>query len=98
MKTSHDSDCKPTQLVKHRLESMASTGSSTSSGFIEDKSYIESDEEEESNRYLLGATTTHRVGMWGPFLANTHGYQKFEGKDCVGGVRSLSRKFQLVLR
>lgn len=78
MKSSHDSDCKSTQLVKHRLESMASTGSSTSSGFIEDKSYIESDEEEESNRYLLGATIAHRVGMWGTFLANTHGYQKFE--------------------
>ncbi|XP_015978089.2 vascular endothelial growth factor receptor kdr-like [Rousettus aegyptiacus] len=61
MKSSHDSDCKSTQLVKHRLESMASTGSSTSSGFIEDKSYIESDEEEESNRYLLGATIAHRV-------------------------------------
>uniref|UniRef100_G1PYD1 receptor protein-tyrosine kinase n=1 Tax=Myotis lucifugus TaxID=59463 RepID=G1PYD1_MYOLU len=47
-KTSHDSDCKPTQLINHRLESVTSTGSSTSSGFIEDKSYSESDEEEPS--------------------------------------------------
>ncbi|XP_036991059.2 vascular endothelial growth factor receptor kdr-like [Artibeus jamaicensis] len=61
MKTFHDSDCKSSQLVKQRLESVASTGSSTSSGFIEDKSYSESDEEEESNRHLLGATMTHRV-------------------------------------
>lgn len=49
MKTSHESDCKPTQLVKHHLESMASIESSTSSGLLEDKSYIESDKEEESN-------------------------------------------------
>lgn len=61
VKIFHDSDGKPTQLIKHRLESVASTGSSTSSGFIEDKSYSESDEEEESNRHLLGATITHRV-------------------------------------
>ncbi|XP_014320768.1 vascular endothelial growth factor receptor kdr-like [Myotis lucifugus] len=60
-KTSHDSDCKPTQLINHRLESVTSTGSSTSSGFIEDKSYSESDEEEESSRHLLGATITHRI-------------------------------------
>lgn len=73
MKTFHDSDCKSSQLVKQRLESVASTGSSTSSGFIEDKSYSESDEEEESNRHLLGATVTHRVGMWSCFLANPQG-------------------------
>ncbi|KAF6090774.1 hypothetical protein HJG60_012164 [Phyllostomus discolor] len=61
MKPFHDSDCKSSQLVKPRLESVASTGSSTSSGFIEDKSYSESDDEEESNRHLLGATMAHRV-------------------------------------
>ncbi|XP_066104852.1 vascular endothelial growth factor receptor kdr-like isoform X3 [Saccopteryx bilineata] len=61
VKTFYDSDCKPTQLIKHRLESMTSTGSSTSSGFIEDKSYSESDEEEESNRHLLEATITRRL-------------------------------------
>lgn len=94
MKIFHDSDGKPTQLIKHRLESVASTGSSTSSGFIEDKSYSESDEEEESNRHLLGATITHRVGMWGPFLANTQDYQMFEGKGWVGGVRPLSQQGQ----
>ncbi|XP_061454312.1 vascular endothelial growth factor receptor kdr-like isoform X2 [Rhineura floridana] len=36
-----------TELIKRRLESVASTGSSTSSGFIEDKSYTDSEEEEE---------------------------------------------------
>lgn len=35
------------ELMKRRLESVASTGSSASSGFIEDKSYCESEEEEE---------------------------------------------------
>lgn len=33
--------------MKRRLESVASTGSSASSGFIEDKSYCDSEEEEE---------------------------------------------------
>lgn len=74
VKISHDSDCKPTQLINHRLESVTSTGSSTSSGFIEDKSYSESDEEEESSRHLLGVTITHQIGMWGHFLTNTQGY------------------------
>lgn len=59
MKTIHDSDNELSQLTKHRLQSVASTESSTSSGFIEDKSYSDSDEEEESNRRLLG-----RVGMY----------------------------------
>ncbi|MGH0170305.1 UNVERIFIED_CONTAM: hypothetical protein FKN15_058581 [Acipenser sinensis] len=36
-----------TELIKRRLESVASTGSSASSGFIEDKSYCDSEEEEE---------------------------------------------------
>ncbi|XP_077165452.1 vascular endothelial growth factor receptor kdr-like isoform X2 [Paroedura picta] len=36
-----------TELMKRRLESVASTGSSASSGFIEDKSYTDSEEEEE---------------------------------------------------
>lgn len=35
------------ELMKRRLESVASTGSSASSGFIEDKSYCDSEEEEE---------------------------------------------------
>ncbi|XP_068596311.1 vascular endothelial growth factor receptor kdr-like [Brachionichthys hirsutus] len=35
------------ELMKRRLESVASTGSSDSSGFIEDKSYCDSEEEEE---------------------------------------------------
>uniref|UniRef100_A0A8C5PHA3 receptor protein-tyrosine kinase n=1 Tax=Leptobrachium leishanense TaxID=445787 RepID=A0A8C5PHA3_9ANUR len=35
------------ELIKRRLESVASTGSSASSGFIEDKSYSDSEEEEE---------------------------------------------------
>ncbi|XP_041051101.1 vascular endothelial growth factor receptor kdr-like isoform X1 [Carcharodon carcharias] len=33
--------------IKRRLESVASTGSSTSSGFVEDKSYSDAEEEEE---------------------------------------------------
>lgn len=74
VKISHDSDCKPIQLINRRLESVTSTGSSTSSGFIEDKSYSESDEEEESSRHLLGVTITHQTGMWGHFLTNTQGY------------------------
>ena len=92
MKTFHDSDCKSSQLIKRRLESVASTGSSTSSGFIEDKSCSESDEEEESNRHLLGATTTHRAGMWSCFLANPQDHQRFEDRGCVGGMRPLPSK------
>ncbi|XP_069468649.1 vascular endothelial growth factor receptor kdr-like isoform X2 [Ambystoma mexicanum] len=37
------------ELIKRRLESVASTGSSASSGFIEDKSYSDSEEEEEGS-------------------------------------------------
>ncbi|XP_046296388.1 vascular endothelial growth factor receptor kdr-like isoform X1 [Marmota monax] len=61
VKTIHDSDSDLTQLTKNHLQNVASTGSSISSGFIEDKSYSESDEEEEASCYLLGATTTHHV-------------------------------------
>lgn len=39
-----------TELIKRRLESVASTGSSASSGFIEDKSYTDSEEEEEGKK------------------------------------------------
>ncbi|XP_013924141.1 PREDICTED: vascular endothelial growth factor receptor kdr-like [Thamnophis sirtalis] len=42
-----DSISDLTELIKRRLESVASTGSSASSGFIEDKSYTDSDSEEE---------------------------------------------------
>ncbi|KAF5889024.1 vascular endothelial growth factor receptor kdr-like, partial [Clarias magur] len=41
--------CELSELLKRRLESVASTGSSASSGFIEDKSYCDSEEEEEES-------------------------------------------------
>ncbi|KAI1898087.1 hypothetical protein AGOR_G00068730 [Albula goreensis] len=41
------SGCNLNDLIKRRLESVASTGSSASSGFIEDKSYCDSEEDEE---------------------------------------------------
>ncbi|KAL7981923.1 hypothetical protein Chor_000980, partial [Crotalus horridus] len=41
-----------TELIKRRLESVASTGSSASSGFVEDKSYTDSDSEEEGGSLL----------------------------------------------
>lgn len=44
---SSGSGCELSELMKRRLESVASTGSSASSGFIEDKSYCDSEEEEE---------------------------------------------------
>ncbi|KAM4695991.1 vascular endothelial growth factor receptor kdr-like [Rhinophrynus dorsalis] len=44
-----DSTSDLSELIKRRLESVASTGSSASSGFIEDKSYSDSEEEEEDN-------------------------------------------------
>lgn len=43
------SGCDLSELIKRRLESVASTGSSASSGFIEDKSYCDSEEEEEGS-------------------------------------------------
>ncbi|XP_028315257.1 vascular endothelial growth factor receptor kdr-like isoform X3 [Gouania willdenowi] len=44
---SSGSSCELSELMKRRLESVASTGSSASSGFIEDKSYCDSEEEDE---------------------------------------------------
>ncbi|XP_031442884.1 vascular endothelial growth factor receptor kdr-like [Clupea harengus] len=46
------SGCDLSELIKRRLESVASTGSSASSGFIEDKSYCDSEEEEEESEDL----------------------------------------------
>ncbi|KAG8553797.1 hypothetical protein GDO81_003550 [Engystomops pustulosus] len=46
-KAADDSTSDLSELIKRRLESVASTGSSASSGFIEDKSYSDSEEEEE---------------------------------------------------
>ncbi|KAM4020806.1 vascular endothelial growth factor receptor kdr-like [Anomaloglossus baeobatrachus] len=46
-KSAEDSNGDLSELIKRRLESVASTGSSASSGFIEDKSYSDSEEEEE---------------------------------------------------
>ncbi|XP_051877732.1 LOW QUALITY PROTEIN: vascular endothelial growth factor receptor kdr-like [Pristis pectinata] len=40
------------ESTKRRLESVASTGSSTSSGFVEDKSYSDTEEEEEDTEDL----------------------------------------------
>ncbi|XP_021262304.1 vascular endothelial growth factor receptor kdr-like isoform X1 [Numida meleagris] len=46
-KSLDESSSDLTELIKRRLESVASTGSSASSGFIEDKSYSDSEEDEE---------------------------------------------------
>uniref|UniRef100_A0A6I8N2D2 receptor protein-tyrosine kinase n=1 Tax=Ornithorhynchus anatinus TaxID=9258 RepID=A0A6I8N2D2_ORNAN len=51
-KSLEDSSGDLTELIKRRLESVASTGSSASSGFIEDKSYSDSEEEEEDSEDL----------------------------------------------
>ncbi|XP_074863562.1 vascular endothelial growth factor receptor kdr-like [Carettochelys insculpta] len=51
-KSLDESNSDLTELIKRRLESVASTGSSASSGFIEDKSYSDSDEEEEDGEDL----------------------------------------------
>ncbi|XP_068103652.1 vascular endothelial growth factor receptor kdr-like isoform X2 [Hyperolius riggenbachi] len=48
-KAADDSTSDLSELIKRRLESVASTGSSASSGFIEDKSYTDSEEEEEDH-------------------------------------------------
>ncbi|KAG7465088.1 hypothetical protein MATL_G00172480 [Megalops atlanticus] len=45
-------------LIKRRLESVASTGSSASSGFIEDKSYCDSEEDEEEPEDLYKRVLT----------------------------------------
>lgn len=47
------------ELMKRRLESVASTGSSASSGFIEDKSYCDSEEEEEGKGQASTPPPTH---------------------------------------
>ncbi|XP_069749000.1 vascular endothelial growth factor receptor kdr-like isoform X2 [Narcine bancroftii] len=44
---SHETSPDIMESTKRRLESVASTGSSTSSGFVEDKSYSDTEEEEE---------------------------------------------------
>ncbi|XP_074910631.1 vascular endothelial growth factor receptor kdr-like isoform X1 [Buteo buteo] len=46
-KSLDESNSDLTELIKRRLESVASTGSSASSGFIEDKSYSDSEDDEE---------------------------------------------------
>ncbi|XP_063045926.1 vascular endothelial growth factor receptor kdr-like [Engraulis encrasicolus] len=50
--------CDLSELIKRRLESVASTGSSASSGFIEDKSYCDSEEEEEESEDLYKRVLT----------------------------------------
>ncbi|XP_057706323.1 vascular endothelial growth factor receptor kdr-like isoform X1 [Corythoichthys intestinalis] len=52
------SACELSELMKRRLESVASTGSSASSGFIEDKSYCDSEEEEEESEDLYKRVLT----------------------------------------
>ncbi|XP_047658234.1 vascular endothelial growth factor receptor kdr-like isoform X2 [Tachysurus fulvidraco] len=52
------SGCELSELLKRRLESVASTGSSASSGFIEDKSYCDSEEEEEESEDLYKRVLT----------------------------------------
>ncbi|NWI62558.1 VGFR4 factor, partial [Todus mexicanus] len=51
-KSLDESNSDLTELIKRRLESVASTGSSASSGFIEDKSYSDSEDDEEGKRNL----------------------------------------------
>ncbi|XP_030001567.1 vascular endothelial growth factor receptor kdr-like isoform X1 [Sphaeramia orbicularis] len=55
---SSGSGCELSELMKRRLESVASTGSSASSGFIEDKSYCDSEEEEEEAEDLYKRVLT----------------------------------------
>ncbi|XP_030223711.1 vascular endothelial growth factor receptor kdr-like isoform X1 [Gadus morhua] len=50
--------CELSELMKRRLESVASTGSSASSGFIEDKSYCDSEEEEDEPEDLYKRVLT----------------------------------------
>ncbi|XP_054647687.1 vascular endothelial growth factor receptor kdr-like [Dunckerocampus dactyliophorus] len=50
--------CELSELMKRRLESVASTGSSASSGFIEDKSYCDSEEEEDESEDLYKRVLT----------------------------------------
>ncbi|XP_068008058.1 vascular endothelial growth factor receptor kdr-like isoform X1 [Melanerpes formicivorus] len=51
-KSLDESNSDLTELIKRRLESVASTGSSASSGFIEDKSYSDSEDDEEDTEDL----------------------------------------------
>ncbi|XP_066571220.1 vascular endothelial growth factor receptor kdr-like isoform X2 [Amia ocellicauda] len=53
-----DSNPDLSELIKRRLESVASTGSSASSGFVEDKSYCDSEEEEEEAEDLYKRVLT----------------------------------------
>ncbi|XP_054453574.1 vascular endothelial growth factor receptor kdr-like [Anoplopoma fimbria] len=55
---SSGSGCELSELMKRRLESVASNGSSASSGFIEDKSYCDSEEEEEESEDLYKKVLT----------------------------------------
>lgn len=72
------SGCDLSELIKRRLESVASTGSSASSGFIEDKSYCDSEEEEEEPEDLYKKVLTledlicysFQVGKGMEFLAS----------------------------
>ncbi|XP_061092038.1 vascular endothelial growth factor receptor kdr-like [Conger conger] len=52
------SGCNLSDLIKRRLESVASTGSSASSGFIEDKSYCDSEEDDEEPEDLYKKVLT----------------------------------------
>ncbi|XP_033993630.1 vascular endothelial growth factor receptor kdr-like [Trematomus bernacchii] len=55
---SSGSGCELSEMMKRRLESVASTGSSASSGFVEDKSYCDSEEEEEESEDLYKRVLT----------------------------------------
>uniref|UniRef100_A0AAQ4QDH0 receptor protein-tyrosine kinase n=1 Tax=Gasterosteus aculeatus aculeatus TaxID=481459 RepID=A0AAQ4QDH0_GASAC len=55
---SSGSRCELSELMKRRLESVASNGSSASSGFVEDKSYCDSEEEEEESEDLYKRVLT----------------------------------------
>lgn len=63
------------ELIKRRLESVASTGSSASSGFVEDKSYCDSEEEEEGNRLHFPGSVANTSHLSSPIpsLARTQG-------------------------
>ncbi|MED6264394.1 hypothetical protein CHARACLAT_014479 [Characodon lateralis] len=52
------SGCELSELMKRRLESVASTGSSASSGFNEEKSFCDSEEEEEEPEDLYKRVLT----------------------------------------
>lgn len=58
------SGCELSELLKRRLESVASTGSSASSGFIEDKSYCDSEEEEEGTPLIYSPPWVLQRLIW----------------------------------